>query len=220
MSRSRAVISPCSRYASSKRLVSLCFSVKLGFRLVCSNVLAAPGALIPRGLGPVSAPRSRARRRVAVPVRAPVGVLVNGSPRIMPAIPLRVPTGLARRSSWFRPLRSVSAIVTARAFRPAAPTGLAVLALAVTFTLSLAGTSLGAAANQTQAHELDALSWVLGRDMASRAVRGLFGSSNAASAPTDTSPARSTASTVHGPRRRCGASRGPTAFCPMAWPAR
>ncbi len=69
----------------------------------------------------------------------------------MPAISLRVPTGLARRSSWFRPLRSFSAIVTARAFRPTAPTGLAVLALAVTFTLSLAGTSLGAAANQTQA---------------------------------------------------------------------
>jgi len=69
----------------------------------------------------------------------------------MPAISLRVPTGLARRSSWVRPLRSFSAIVTARAFRPAAPMGLAVLALAVTFTLSLAGTSLGAAAKQTQA---------------------------------------------------------------------
>ena len=69
----------------------------------------------------------------------------------MPAISLRVPTGLARRSSSFRPLRSFSAIVTARAFRPTAPTGLAVLALAVTFTLSLAETSLGAAAKQTQA---------------------------------------------------------------------
>lgn len=69
----------------------------------------------------------------------------------MPSISSRVPTGLARRYSRSRTLRIVSATVTARSFRPIAPSGLAAAALAATFTLSLAGTSLGAAGNQPRA---------------------------------------------------------------------
>jgi peptidoglycan hydrolase-like protein with peptidoglycan-binding domain len=71
----------------------------------------------------------------------------------MPPISSRVPTGLARRYSRSRTLRIVSATVTARSFRPVAPSGLAAAALAATFTLSLAGTSLGAAGNQPRAQD-------------------------------------------------------------------
>jgi peptidoglycan hydrolase-like protein with peptidoglycan-binding domain len=50
-------------------------------------------------------------------------------------------------------LRIVPATVTARSSRPVAPSGFAAAALAATFTLSLAGTSLGAAGNQPRAQD-------------------------------------------------------------------